>query len=306
MWNPSQRTDDENLRWCWLRAVEWDAYPFFISQPLIPLLFAIFFWWKILIGLFLAQFLWTIFIRIRIVNAGISAAGPVIVMTKWLICPIAAYYIYRTDHIGLAVLALTWPITMLVIVKPLAWMVLALAVAPFGVEISQIGVIQRRLMQQLGYTDPHESESDIPTRACFPVGEYVLKDPVAKFAMLVEFSPTEYAIMGRHFKDEKNFNAPPTYFLNRTWNIQIQTVNGQVTKIAPHVVLQNEDEATQVATEALEYCTRELGSPVKLKTGFFSWKAADGNVVLQTDNASNGWLVSLFLTSSILREFEKL
>ena len=120
MWNPRQHTDDENLRWCWLRAVEWDAYPFFISQPLIPLLLAIFVWWKILIGLLVAQFLWTIFVRIKFVNAGISASGPVIVMTKWLICPIAAYYIYRTGHIGLAVLALTWPITMLVVLKPLA------------------------------------------------------------------------------------------------------------------------------------------------------------------------------------------
>jgi hypothetical protein len=49
VWNPSEHSDDENLRFCWLRAVEWGNWPTFISQPVVPI--AILFWsWKIVVG----------------------------------------------------------------------------------------------------------------------------------------------------------------------------------------------------------------------------------------------------------------
>lgn len=38
LWNPHENSDQENLRWCWLRAVEWGKWPLFVSQPLLPLM----------------------------------------------------------------------------------------------------------------------------------------------------------------------------------------------------------------------------------------------------------------------------
>ena len=37
-WNPGQHSDDDNLRWSWLRAVEWGRWPVFLSQPIGPVL----------------------------------------------------------------------------------------------------------------------------------------------------------------------------------------------------------------------------------------------------------------------------
>jgi len=306
MWNADQHTDDDNLRWSWLRAVEWDAYPFFISQPVVPLLLTAVTWWKILVGLFLVQLVWTSFVLTRFVSTRLSDVGPVIVLAKWIICPLVAFYLYKTDQIWLAVVALTWPIAMLLVVKPIAWGVMALVIEPFNIELSQIGVIQRRLMQQLVAGQHSEGQHEKPPKLCFPIGQYSLRDRVDKCGPLVEFSRTEYEAMGRQFRNEKNFNAAPTIFLDRPWMIQIQTVNGEITKIAPHILMANEEDATQIAADALDYCTRQFGSPVRLNTGLFSWKASDGNGILQTNNTSDGWLVSLFLTSSSVRDLEQL
>ena len=68
------------------------------------------------------------------------------------ICPLAALGLYRWGHTGLAVFALLWPLA-LHVVKYLVWMLMAiLLAAPLGIELMQVGVIQRRFMLQLGYT----------------------------------------------------------------------------------------------------------------------------------------------------------
>ena len=42
LWKTAEHTEEENKRWCWLRACEWGQWPLFVSQPIIPplLLFA--------------------------------------------------------------------------------------------------------------------------------------------------------------------------------------------------------------------------------------------------------------------------
>ena len=152
MWNPRVHTDDENLRFCWLRAVEWDAWPFFLSQPIVPALLIQVVWWKILVGLSAIQIMWTGFVRLRWVNIWYADAGMMFTLTKWAIGPLAALGLYRWGHTGLAVFALLWPLA-LHVVKYLVWMLMAiLLAAPLGIELMQVGVIQRRFMLQLGYT----------------------------------------------------------------------------------------------------------------------------------------------------------
>lgn len=61
-WNEYEHTDEENLKWSWLRAVEWGAFPIFVTQPIIPFLI-FFFDWKIIIGvIIICNWLWN-FIR---------------------------------------------------------------------------------------------------------------------------------------------------------------------------------------------------------------------------------------------------
>jgi hypothetical protein len=144
------------------------------------------------------------------------------------------------------------------------------------------------------------------TRASFGIGEYRLDDSVGRFADLVEFSPAEYAAMGRQFEGEKIYNAPPTSFLGRSWNVNLQSVNGRICKIAPYLVLPNKERANPIAMDALQYCREQLGQPVEQKTGLFIWDTTNGNVILQTGETADGLVVSLFLTSHSIRNFARL
>ncbi len=114
---------------------------------------------------------------------------------------------------------------------------------------------------------PWPFRSKAPTRASFSVGSYRLDAPVGNLTGLVEFSAEEYADMGRQFKGEKNYNAPPVQFLGRTWRIMIQTVNGQICKIAPYIELTSKLEADHVAMEELQYSVTALGNPNEQKMG---------------------------------------
>jgi hypothetical protein len=51
--------------------------------------------------------------------------------------------------------------------------------------------------------------------ASLPIGNYRLDMPVGGVTGLKEFSQAEYAVYGRHFEREKNYNAPALDFLNR-------------------------------------------------------------------------------------------
>jgi hypothetical protein len=145
-----------------------------------------------------------------------------------------------------------------------------------------------------------------PTHASFSVGPYRLNAPIAELTALVEFSPEEYAIMGRQFKGERSYNARQIMFLDRPWQVMIQTVNGHISKIAPRIELTSKREANPIAMEALQFCPMELGKPNEQKSGFFVWDTIDGNVLLQTAETVEGLLIALFLTSSSVQKFEML
>lgn len=150
MWKASHHTDDENLRWALLRAIEWDAWPFFVSQPIVPGLLYVFAWWKILVALAVIQFVWTVFVRTKFINLWLSDSAVLFTQLKWAVCPIAAYQLYSRNQIGVAALALLWPLA-LHVVKYVLWMLMAIASVPLKIELSQIGVIQERFMNKLGY-----------------------------------------------------------------------------------------------------------------------------------------------------------
>jgi len=145
-----------------------------------------------------------------------------------------------------------------------------------------------------------------PTHESFSVGEYRLNASIHDHQGLVEFSPLEYATMGRQLEGEKNYRAPDVLFLGRSWNLMLQTVNGQILKIAPHLVLASKSEAKSVAVKTLQHCTEQLGEPAEQKTDLYIWDTTDGNVLLQTGENEVGPIVGLFLTSHAVRNFKRL
>jgi len=146
--------------------------------------------------------------------------------------------------------------------------------------------------------------TDVKERQSFPIGEYKL-DARVDVIGLTEFSAVEYAVMGRQFEGEKNYNAPSVTFLNREWKLQLGTVNGKIYKIAPFLEFEDRNDAEIVAKDTLSYCTERIGKVSKEKRGLISWDTADGNVVFQRIDRAGLLGVSLFITSNSVRNFKR-
>lgn len=141
MWNPNEHTDDENLRWAWLRAAEWGSWPIFISQPVAPIALLLFPWWAVIFIAATLNVLWSFSIRYRVVIPSLAFWGAIVVRLKWIVCPVAAFLLWRKGLKGTAALALFWPLVILVVPQ----------------ASTQIGVIQKMFMQCLGYKPAQES-----------------------------------------------------------------------------------------------------------------------------------------------------
>lgn len=138
-WIPAEHSDQENLTWAWLRAVEWGRWPIFLSQPIAPFLLLFFSWPAVVSGTILLNLLWAGFVRYRVVNVKAAYYGAIIVRLKWLTCPVVAIYLYSGGERVGAALALLWPLLIFVI---------------GAVPTTQIGEIQNMFMAQLGYERP--------------------------------------------------------------------------------------------------------------------------------------------------------
>jgi len=135
LWDPRQHTDEDNLRWSWLRAVEWGRWPLFVSQPIAPILFLFFPWYWVAIGAFLVNLLWAA-IRYAFVDAGLASIGALLVLLKWPVCiGMGIVFACKGDYPSAAISAL-WPIV----------------VIPLGLFTpTMIGPLQEKFMRILGY-----------------------------------------------------------------------------------------------------------------------------------------------------------
>jgi hypothetical protein len=149
MWKAQKHSDDENLRWSWLRALEWGTWPIFISQPIAPVAIVFFSWWTVVLATLIATVFWIVFVRDIIVVPALAFWGAVIVRLKWVTCPIAAYILWQRGARGAAVVAFLWPL--LILLMPLLLL-------PFG--MARVSDIQKLFMQCLGYEPPTQPEGD--------------------------------------------------------------------------------------------------------------------------------------------------
>ena len=140
MWNASEHTDDDNLRWCHLRAIEWANWPIFVSQSMAPVALLFISWKTVMLYIVVANFIWALLIRHRIVIAWLARCGVYLAKLKWLTCPISACILFFRGSGTIAALALFWPLVTLFL--PFLTIVLGSA---------KIGSIQKNFMRSLGY-----------------------------------------------------------------------------------------------------------------------------------------------------------
>ena len=145
-YNPTEHSDQDNLRWCWLRAVKWGRWPLFIAQPIAPILLAFDFNYLAVAGTILClTYIWVL-VRYRFVSPWFADVGSDLVHLKWPVSLICAWLLWRRSAMVPAVLASTWPLVTLAL--------------GFITPPTKIGLIQQSLMLSLGYT--HLDDSDQP------------------------------------------------------------------------------------------------------------------------------------------------
>ncbi len=99
---------DELQRMCWLRAVEWLAWPAFISQPLLPIFYLFYPVYWVLAAVFVAGLLWLPF-RYRFVSRQLADLGCLWVRLKWVSIPIGIIALLHQRRYAAAVVTLATP-----------------------------------------------------------------------------------------------------------------------------------------------------------------------------------------------------
>lgn len=152
MWKPERHSDDENLRWALLRAIEWKHFPLFISQPIVPVLIY-FYPWPWVIGLVvIATFAWWFIVAPQFTPPTAVDIAVYFVWLRFAASPLMAYWIWESGHPWTAGLALFWPFAGNGIVLWLLMFPQAALASTARAKAAQIGVIQGRLMGRFGYT----------------------------------------------------------------------------------------------------------------------------------------------------------
>jgi hypothetical protein len=133
-------TDAEIQRWLWLRAIEWNVFPAFASQPLVPIMFLLFSWYWVIAAVVVFNILWS-GIRYSYVNiTAARAACFFVVWAKWPSVIGSAIYLFIHRQFVPGLIALFWP-----------W--LAGLIPPPG----KIGVVELAFAKKIGYV-PGDAE----------------------------------------------------------------------------------------------------------------------------------------------------
>lgn len=130
-------TEEELRRWLWLRSIEWGAFPAYVSQPIVPILFIFYPWYLVILSIFILGILWC-FVRYSFVSPGV--ADIVVIPVVWLKWPAAigsGVYLFWHHQIAAGVFAFIWPL-----------------IASFTGLPAKIGVIELALAKKIGYAPP--------------------------------------------------------------------------------------------------------------------------------------------------------
>ena len=135
-YNPNNYTDEEKLRWCWLRGTEWGAFPLYISQIITPILMLFFKWWILLIGVVILTWLWAL-IRYKFVSLILASISGYVTILKWIVSlGMGIYFLTQKQYINCLASSL-YPFIVLLLM--------------FIVPSTKIGVFQEMFMNKIGY-----------------------------------------------------------------------------------------------------------------------------------------------------------
>lgn len=130
-------SEEEIKRWLWLRAVEWEALPAYISQPLAPLFFIYFRWYFVVLAVVAIGAVWCL-VRNSFVSVNLaSVACLFVVWTKWPAAVGSSIYLFFHHQVAAGIVALIWPL-----------------VAGFTCVPGKVGTAELALAKKIGFVPP--------------------------------------------------------------------------------------------------------------------------------------------------------
>lgn len=102
-------SENEIRQYLMARAIEWNTWPGFLSQPIFPILLIFYKWWTVISFFILASLVWSL-VKYHFINVKMAEFGIVFAKLKWLSIPACAIYFISARKYGLAILSVLWPI----------------------------------------------------------------------------------------------------------------------------------------------------------------------------------------------------
>jgi hypothetical protein len=102
-------SENEIRQYLMARAIEWNTWPGFLSQPIFPILLIFYKWWLVVLFFILASLCWSL-VKYRFVNVRMAEFGIFFAKLKWLSIPACAIHFILAGMYGLTALAVLWPI----------------------------------------------------------------------------------------------------------------------------------------------------------------------------------------------------
>jgi hypothetical protein len=141
-------SEAELQRWLHVRAIEWCAWPVFLSQPLVPIVIIFYSPAAVLVAVVIADILWR-FVRYPLASPRLASLGAnFVILLKWPCTIAATIYLCIHQRYGLAFLAVVWPFVGSLASLPgtLFW--------SFASRPTQVGAIELQLAKRIGYVHP--------------------------------------------------------------------------------------------------------------------------------------------------------
>lgn len=118
----------------------------------------------------------------------------------------------------------------------------------------------------------------------FPLGDYRLDMRLRDIKELRELTKQEYALFGRESLQEVIYQAGPTEFLGRTWDMKVGTIEGKIYQLGASLAFSAnnaEKEMTEFIRGVYEHCEGLLGTPTEERQGNIIWDTETGKVIFQ-------------------------
>jgi len=102
-------TESEIKQYLMARAIEWNTWPGFLSQPVFPILLLFYKWWLVILTILIIAVVWSL-VKYKFINVRLAEFGIFFAKLKWISIPACAIYFIVSESYGLSILSILWPI----------------------------------------------------------------------------------------------------------------------------------------------------------------------------------------------------